>query len=40
MLDYYSSLPPPGVFSEKTEIKNSYKKKEPTIDLYVYPEDQ
>tara|TARA_B100001287_G_C22210433_1_gene312147 strand:- start:74 stop:481 length:408 start_codon:yes stop_codon:yes gene_type:complete len=40
MLDYYSSLPPPGVVSEKTEIKNSYKKKEPTIDLYVSPEDQ
>ena len=40
MLDYYSSLPPPGLVSENTEIKNNYKKKEPTIDLYVSPEYQ
>ena len=40
MLDYYSSLPPPGLISEKTEIKNNYKKKEPTIDLYVSSEVQ
>lgn len=35
MFNYYSSLPPPGLISEKTEIKNSYKKQNPTIDLYV-----
>mgnify|MGYP001346855246 CR=1 FL=1 len=35
MLDYYSSMPPPRLISEKIEIKNAYKRKEPKIDLYV-----
>ena len=35
MLDYYSSMPPPGLISEKIEIKNAYKRQEPKIDLYV-----
>lgn len=40
MLDWYSSLPPPGLISEKTEIKNTYKRQNPTIDLYVPPDVQ
>lgn len=40
MLDYYSSMPSPGLISEKTEIKNAYKRQNPTIDLYVPPEVQ
>ncbi len=40
MLDYYSSMPPPGLISEKTEIKNNFKRKNPNIDLYVSPEVQ
>jgi hypothetical protein len=40
MLDYYSSMPAPGLISEKTEIKNNFKRKNPDIDLYVSPEVQ
>ena len=40
MLDYYSSMPPPGLISEKIEIKNTYKSKNPDIDIYVPPEVQ
>ena len=40
MMDYYSSLSSPSIISEKCDIKNAYKRKYPTIDLYVSPENQ